>query len=432
VKKVRAVFIDRDGTINVEKGYVSRIEDFEYLDGAKEALKIFSARGVKIFIITNQAGIAKGYYTEEDFSKLTELMLHDLHEEGIAIERVLYCPHHPEGTVPRYTKHCKCRKPGSELIENVMKEESLDKEDVAVIGDKNSDIESGERVGCKTYLVLTGYGVEHQWNTKATYVVNNLLEAAEHIACAEDTCLCDERTDAIILAGGLGTRLKEVVSDLPKALAPVKGKPFLDIILHSLNRYDFIRRVVIAVGYMSEKIVFQYGGEHPYRFEIVFSRERELLGTGGGIKRALKYTTTNDILVLNGDSYVDADLTDLCQSHMNKGADMTIVLKSVDDTSRFGRVSFGENSRIANFEEKNHKGNTTGPEGLINAGVYLFNRNIFDGVEDGPSISLERDLFPVFLEKKIYGYISSGKFIDIGTPDSFHMADSYLQGVQNE
>jgi D,D-heptose 1,7-bisphosphate phosphatase len=433
VDEIRAVFVDRDGTINEEHGYVHCMADFRLLPGTMDALKLFTQKGIKIFVITNQAGIAKGLYTEAAFRSFTEEMVSFLNSQGIVIEEVLYCPHHPDGTVPKYSRVCGCRKPGTELIEKVMEEESLEREEIVVIGDKESDIEAGHRLGCRTYLVLTGYGADYQWNTKATCIVNDLLDAAKHLTRADyGRDSLDEKVDAIILAGGLGTRLREVTSDLPKVLAPVRGKPFLDIILHSLNAYGFIRRVVIAVGYMSEKIISHYGGEQPYRFEIAFSIERELLGTGGGIKRALKLTSTSNVLVLNGDSYVETDLNQLCWDHKTKGADMTIVLKSVDDAGRFGMVSLDRDSRVVNFEEKKERSNGTALQGIVNAGVYLLDRSLFDGVEDGIPVSLERELFPAILGKKIYGHVSKGKFIDIGTPESFRMADSYLQEVQGE
>lgn len=178
---IKAVFLDRDGTINVERDHVYRIEDFELLPGVIEALKLLTLHKIKIFIVTNQAGIAKGYYSEDQFRGLTEYIANLLEKEGITLEKTLYCPHHPEGCIPEYTKACECRKPNTELVEEVMTLYSYRCDEVAVIGDKNSDIEMGQRLGARTYLVLTGYGRDHKNSTHAENIADNLLDAVHHL-----------------------------------------------------------------------------------------------------------------------------------------------------------------------------------------------------------------------------------------------------------
>lgn len=181
MSRVKAVFIDRDGTINFERSYVHKVEDFEFIPGALEALKLLTRNRIKIYLITNQAGIAKGYFTEEQFRILTKYMMDCFELEGIRIEDILYCPHHPEGVVPEYTKNCLCRKPNTKLIEDVIEHEGFNLNEIALIGDKNSDIEAGCNFGIITYLVLTGYGAEHQNATKATYITQDILSAVNHI-----------------------------------------------------------------------------------------------------------------------------------------------------------------------------------------------------------------------------------------------------------
>lgn len=234
-----------------------------------------------------------------------------------------------------------------------------------------------------------------------------------------------DKVDTIILAGGLGTRLREVLTDLPKVLAPVNNRPFLDIILGFLNKSKHIERVVIAVGYMADKVIREYTDRSEYNFEILFSEEKELLGTGGAIKKALHYTTTGDILVLNGDSYVDADIEGLIKAHEEKNATMTIVLREIEDTSRYGRVKLNSDHRIIAFEEKH----PDQKNGYINAGIYIFKRELFDKIEGNRVISLEKELLPVFIDKGVYGYISHGKFIDIGVPETYKIAATYLGEV---
>jgi D-glycero-alpha-D-manno-heptose 1-phosphate guanylyltransferase len=124
-----------------------------------------------------------------------------------------------------------------------------------------------------------------------------------------------KKIDSIILAGGLGTRLREVVPDLPKPMVSINGKPFLDLILSLLNKCGSIERVILAVGYMADKIIERYEKSSQYSFEILFSVEEKLLGTGGAIKNALKYTETIMFLCLNGDSFVEVDFYDLLKKH---------------------------------------------------------------------------------------------------------------------
>ena len=427
--EIKVVLLDRDGTINKETGHLHRMDEFEPIPGSLEALKLFVEKGIKIYVITNQAGIAKGFYTEEDFRAFTAEMLRGFRSRGVVITDLLYCPHHPEGSVPAYARECPCRKPGTGLLEEVLRREGLPPEEAVLVGDKNSDIEAGRSLGMRTYLVLTGYGKEQQHETRATYVVNDLLAAAVHITGARRGD--DYRTgavDAIILAGGLGTRLRGVVADVPKVLAAVRGRPFLDLILETLSRCPFMGRVVIATGYMAEQIHHRYGSGHPHPFDITFSEEKKLLGTGGAIKKALKHTMTDTVLALNGDSYVDVNLVDLYASHNARRAAMTMVLKTVEDAGRFGTVKVDASMRITEFEEK--KGTAAGA--IINAGVYVFRRDLFDEVPDEVPLSLERDLLPGFLHRGVYGYVSSGNFIDIGTPKSYRMADTYLGGAHGE
>lgn len=178
---VRAVFIDRDGTINQERHYIYRIEEFELIPGAIEALRLLTKNNIKIYIITNQSGIARGYFTEEQYLQLTDYMLDIFKKEGVRVEKVLYCPHHPEGSVPEYRKDCLCRKPNTKLIEDVISEDNYKVDEIALIGDKEIDVETGLRLGITTYLVLTGYGKEYREDTKATYIQPDLLSAVNHL-----------------------------------------------------------------------------------------------------------------------------------------------------------------------------------------------------------------------------------------------------------
>ncbi len=181
MKRVEAVFLDRDGTINIEKNYVHKIEDFELIPGTIEALRLLTDCNIKTYIITNQAGIARGYFTEDQFHELTSYMLSCFEKNECKIEEVLYCPHHPEGIIPKYTQKCLCRKPGTKLIEDVIKRDRININRVSLVGDRDSDIEAGHRLGLTTYLVLTGYGKEHQEDTKVDFIKPDMLSAVKHI-----------------------------------------------------------------------------------------------------------------------------------------------------------------------------------------------------------------------------------------------------------
>jgi len=229
-------------------------------------------------------------------------------------------------------------------------------------------------------------------------------------------------TDAIILAGGKGTRLQGIISDIPKPLAPVNGRPFLDILLSQLNQVQAIQRVVIAAGYKSEKIVERYHGSAAYRFSILFSEERDLLGTGGAIKKALSLTTSDSVLILNGDSYVDADFEGLFRFHGENHARISIVLKEMDNANRYGYVTVNSMNCILRFEEKHPQE----MRGLINAGIYLIDRTLFDQVPENRVISFEKELLSEMIQDSAYGFIADGKFIDIGLPESYRAAEQYF------
>jgi D-glycero-D-manno-heptose 1,7-bisphosphate phosphatase len=136
-----AVFLDRDGTINVEKGYVYRIDDFEYIEGVIDGLRSLRGWGYQLVIITNQSGIARGYYSEEDFYRLTHWMLLDLDMRGVHIEAVYHCPHHPFEGNGKYTRNCNCRKPKTGLFYQAAEELAIDLSNSIAIGDKLRDLE---------------------------------------------------------------------------------------------------------------------------------------------------------------------------------------------------------------------------------------------------------------------------------------------------
>lgn len=178
-----ALFLDRDGVINREREYVHRKDEFEFIDGVFEACRAAKDLGYRLVIITNQAGIARGFYSEADFHALTEWMLAQFSEQGIAIDGVYFCPHHPTAGVGGYLRQCECRKPQPGLITRAAQELDIDLRRSALVGDKISDIEAGVRAGVGTcILVRSGHAFSEQQGAVADATVSDLCAAIAYLA----------------------------------------------------------------------------------------------------------------------------------------------------------------------------------------------------------------------------------------------------------
>ena len=171
----KAVILDRDGTINQDPGYVHKIEDFRLFDWTIKALNLLKD-DFKFFIITNQSGIGRGYYTLKDFEKFNDHLIKVLKENNIMIEKTYVCPHHPD-------KECDCRKPNIKFIKEIEKDFDINLKESWVIGDHPQDVEMGKNAGCRTIYVLTGHGENHrnELKIKPDFIEDNLYEAAKRI-----------------------------------------------------------------------------------------------------------------------------------------------------------------------------------------------------------------------------------------------------------
>ena len=230
--------------------------------------------------------------------------------------------------------------------------------------------------------------------------------------------------EVIILAGGLGTRLRSVVSEVPKCMAPVAGKPFLWYLLKYLTRYD-VNRVILSVGYLREVIfkwIDEVKGEFPFEFD--YAVEEEPLGTGGGIKLAMSKVSGDEAFILNGDTFFDVDLTQLVAEHRSQPwAKISLALKPMKVFDRYGTVTTDETGRIIRFNEKQPC-----KEGVINGGVYVINNDdsLYEGLPQKFSFETE------VLQKKcgdtgcLFGVVQNGYFIDIGIPDDYNKAQQEL------
>ena len=178
-EKKKAIFLDRDGVINKEVSYLSNPNDFEFIEGSIEALKILKQKGFLIIIITNQAGIARGFFTEDTLEAIHNKMIRILKQNNIELDDIYYCPHHPEFTGP-----CDCRKPNTGMLLKAQLEYNIDLTNSYIVGDTLNDIQTGKAARCKTVLVLTGYGKEEQKNIGTIIpdmIFKNLKEFAINI-----------------------------------------------------------------------------------------------------------------------------------------------------------------------------------------------------------------------------------------------------------
>lgn len=232
------------------------------------------------------------------------------------------------------------------------------------------------------------------------------------------TALAD--IDVAILAGGLGTRLRGVIDEaLPKVLAPVSGRPFLDHMLDWLAGFG-ARRVVLCLGHRAEAVRHHLSRHSRAGLVIETSIEPRPLGTAGALRLAAPLLRSDPVLVINGDTFIDADLAEFVAAHGQSGARASVLCASVPSTARYGRLEIDAKGNIARFAEKD--ASLTGP-GQINAGLYLFSRAWFESFARGRAESLERDVFAAAPSGEFHA-ISAGpaEFIDIGTPESFAAA----------
>lgn len=222
--------------------------------------------------------------------------------------------------------------------------------------------------------------------------------------------------EAIILAGGLGTRLRSEVQDVPKSMALIQERPFVEYLLDYLIDAG-VQHIIFSLGYKSQ--IIQDHFSNVYRdCKITYAIETSLLGTGGAIKNAMKEVHDENVIVLNGDSLFITQLKDQYEAHINKGADVTLALKPMKNFNRYGTVELTEDKRITAFNEKREV-----KEGLINTGSYIFNVKNFRAIDFPEKFSIEREFFETHVEAmNFYGFKSEGYFLDIGIPKDFKKA----------
>lgn len=233
---------------------------------------------------------------------------------------------------------------------------------------------------------------------------------------------CLKDIDVVILAGGLGTRIRDALGDTPKLLAPIGGTTFLDLLIRRLKSFG-ARRVVLGLGHLAGKVASHLDDAPTDGVEIISAIEPEPLGTAGALRFVRAHVNTDPVMVMNGDSFFAADLCEFVAAHQAGGTEASILCATVDETARYGCLDISEDGRVRAFLEKN-----SGPSGsgVINAGVYLFSDAMLNTIDEMPGPSLERDVFEKLPPGTLNAVTGNGAFIDIGTPDDLARATGVL------
>ena len=232
--------------------------------------------------------------------------------------------------------------------------------------------------------------------------------------------------DAIVLCGGAGLRLRSVTGDAPKSLASIGGRPFLDILLSQLRRHGF-QHVILAVGYQRE-LIRSHFDNRAHDICLEYSIESTPLGTGGALRNAVDFVQSDSVLIMNGDSYTDADLSGFVADYCEAKADLSVLVVPTDGRVDCGLVSVDPGGGVLGFKEKQ---SATGTQ-YVNAGIYMVTKSILCEIPPNQRVSLEEELFPRLLAegKNIRAFHHSGRCIDIGTPERYLNARETLANVE--
>ena len=228
-----------------------------------------------------------------------------------------------------------------------------------------------------------------------------------------------EDIPAVLLVGGMGSRLKAVLPSTPKPLAPIGDAPFLQLLILQL-RAQGIRRMVMCSGHLADQIEDEFGDGRKWGLAIQYSEESSPMGTAGALKLSEQHLPpASELLVMNGDSFLEMDICQFIHFHRESGGLVSMAVCKVPDSARYGTVLTNDRNRIVGFKEK------TGAHvpGIINGGVYVFNRAVLQEIPDGPA-SLEKDVFQRLLRRGVYASEQQGLFIDIGTPEDYARAQA--------
>lgn len=249
-----------------------------------------------------------------------------------------------------------------------------------------------------------------------------VLESEASAATRHSITPCLAAIDVLVLAGGLGTRIRPVLGNTPKLLAPVAGQTYLDHLLDWLSGFG-ARRLVLALGHRAEAIVAHLARHARDNVVAETVIEPQPLGTAGAIRWARAKLHSDPALVINGDSFADVDLCEFLAHHTRVGTSGTILCAAVDDAGRYGRVRVDDQGMIGGFTEKDA---TFHGAALVNAGLYFISAALLDAIASGAAVSLEKDVFERLPPGSLAAFTQCGNFIDIGTPESLALADEFF------
>jgi D-glycero-alpha-D-manno-heptose 1-phosphate guanylyltransferase len=232
----------------------------------------------------------------------------------------------------------------------------------------------------------------------------------------------------LILVGGLGTRLRPVLTDIPKPMARVADKPFLEYLIRWVGRAG-CRQIVLCAGYGARQIKEYFGQGNAFGVQLRYSVEDEPLGTWGAIRLAGGQISSPHFVVLNGDSWLQVDLCRLLEFHRQRKGVLSVAAVEVDNSSRFGSIRLDRSGRVTEFVEKRGEG-----AALVNGGVYAFSREVFEVTGSTKAGSLEREILPALMPQGVYGMHVKGYFVDIGVPEAYRRllsdARSWIEALE--
>ena len=230
-----------------------------------------------------------------------------------------------------------------------------------------------------------------------------------------------EHLTAIILAGGLGMRLRAVVHDRPKVMAHVAGRPFLAYVLDQIVNAG-IQQAVVCTGFLADSISTVLNDDYQ-GLQLMYSQETTPLGTAGALRHALSMVQSFPVLVFNGDSYVNVDLEKFIQFHYSHKSNLTLALARKTCSEAFGLVQVDDEGVVRRFSEKV----ATGKPEWVNAGIYFFEKHVLESIPESGVVSLEREILPKWVAQGLYGYVQEEELFDIGTPSSLEQAQTFFQ-----
>ncbi|HUB92556.1 MAG TPA: HAD-IIIA family hydrolase [Candidatus Saccharimonadales bacterium] len=399
-----AIFIDRDGTINRNCPYCKSPDEIVmYGDVFKPIRKL--SKHYYIILVTNQSGISRGNFTKKDLGAMHEKIKNEIRRKGGRIDATYYCPHLPED-------ECGCRKPKTGMIESAISDFDIDLSRSFMVGDSDADIELARRMG------ITSIRVRAKGNERADFQARDFNQVYDIIKRHGENLTKRWATPkvAVILAGGKGTRMRPLTYKIPKPMALVGGKPIIEHIIRELVA-NGIQRVFISVGYKAKMIKKHLGDGSGFRTKIDYVLERKPLGTGGGLKLALKeikdrYGHT-DVFVTNGDDLFSLNIPPIYAQHKRTGATGTLTLKKVRDVTGSGVVVL-KGKKITGFVEK--PGNSNTPSHLINLGKYIFNTDLLRILPKKKKFMFEKEFMQNSIRKaNLYGYVVNSRWYPINT-----------------